>query len=106
MFNFLKSNKGKDINVNEIDKLIGNIDLIDIREPYEYDSGTIEGAKNIPMGTLLNSPDKYLKKDKEYYIMCRSGARSSRACGELIDKGYDVVNVSGGVSSYSGNKRK
>lgn len=61
------------INVNDIDDLIGKVELIDIREDYEYKNGSIKSAKNIPMGMLLNEPNKYLNKDKEYYIMCQSG---------------------------------
>ena len=45
-----------------------------------------KSAKNIPMGQLLNEPDKYLNKRKEYYIMCQSGGRSARACNNLTNK--------------------
>lgn len=106
MFNFFKRSAGKVINVNDIDSLIGKIDLIDIRETYEYKSGSIKTAKNIPMGEILSMPDKYLKKDKEYYIVCQSGGRSTKACRQLLDLGFDVINVSGGVGSYVGSKRK
>lgn len=106
MFGFLKKENNKVINVNDIDELIGKVELIDIREDYEYKGGSIKSAKNIPMGELLNAPDKYLSKNKEYYIMCQSGGRSSRACNNLIKQGFDVVNVSGGMGSYVGTKRK
>ena len=105
MFEFLKKSTGKVINVNDIDSLIGKINLIDIRETYEYKSGTIKTAKNIPMGTILADPDKYLKKDKEYHIICQSGGRSGKAVRELSNLGFDVVNVAGGVGSYAGSKR-
>lgn len=106
MFNLFRRNNGKVINVNDIDNLIGKIDLIDIREPYEYNSGTIKTAKNIPMGNILNNPDKYLTKDKEYHIICQSGGRSGRTCDSLTRQGYNVVNVAGGIGSYVGIKRK
>jgi len=106
MFEFLKKENVKVINVNDIDNLIGKVDLIDIREDYEYKGGSIKSAKNIPMGNLLNEPDKYLKKNKEYYIMCQSGGRSGRACNTLTKKGFNVTNVSGGMGSYVGAKRK
>lgn len=105
MFGFSKRNQGKVIHVNDIEKMIGKVELIDIREPYEFQSGTLKSAKNIPMGMLLNNTDQYLTKDKEYYIMCQSGARSARTCSELSKRGYDVVNVAGGVGSYVGAKR-
>lgn len=106
MLGLFNKNTGKVINVNDIDNLIGKINLIDIREPYEYRTGSIKSAKNIPMGDLLEEPDKYLEKDKEYHILCQSGGRSARACNKLTGLGFDVVNVAGGVGSYAGSKRK
>jgi rhodanese-related sulfurtransferase len=106
MFGFLKKEDTKVINVNDIDELIGKVELIDIREDYEYKGGSIKSAKNIPMGELLNEPNKYLNKSKEYYIMCQSGGRSARACNNLTSKGFNVINVSGGMGSYVGTKRK
>ncbi|WP_315080481.1 rhodanese-like domain-containing protein [uncultured Clostridium sp.] len=106
MFGFLKRENGKVINVNDIDALIGKVELIDIREDYEYKNGSIKSAKNIPMGMLLNEPNKYLNKDKEYYIMCQSGGRSTRTCSSLRKQGYDVINVSGGIGSYVGSKKR
>ena len=53
MFGLFNKNSAKVINVNDIDNLIGKIDLIDIREPFEYRGGSIKTAKNIPMGQLL-----------------------------------------------------
>ena len=61
MFGFLKRDDSKVINVNAIDNLIGKVELIDIREPYEYKSGSIKTAKNIPMGNLLADPNKYYR---------------------------------------------
>ena len=106
MFNFFNRNSGKVINVNDIDNLIGKIDLIDIRENYEYKSGSIKTAKNIPMGLILDNPDIYLEKNKEYYIVCQSGGRSANVCSKLTGLGFNIVNVAGGVGSYVGTKRK
>ena len=106
MFGFLKKEDTKVINVNDIDNLIGKVELIDIREDYEYKGGSIKSAKNIPMGQLLNEPEKYINKNKEYYIMCQFGGRSARACNNLKSQGFNVINVAGGMGSYVGTKRK
>lgn len=106
MFEFLKKDEIEGIKVNDLDDLIGKIELIDIREPYEYQAGSIKTAKNIPMGNLLNQPNKYLIKDKTYYIMCLSGARSRRTSKELAKQGYHIINVLGGMGGYTGTKRK
>ncbi len=106
MFSFLKKDDSKVIHVNDMDNLIGTVELIDIREPYEYKSGSIKTAKSIPMGNLLTAPDRYLRKDKTYYIICQSGGRSASACRTLTKQGFNVINVAGGVGSYAGTKRK
>lgn len=86
MFDFFKRDDSKSIDVNAMDNLIGKVELIDIREPYEYASGIIKTAKNIPMGNLLAEPDKYLLKEKTYYLICRSGVRSVMAVRQLTKK--------------------
>lgn len=106
MFDFFKRDTSKSINVKAIDELIGKVELIDIREPYEYNSGSLKTSKNIPMGNLLEDPEKYLLKEKTYYLICRSGARSGRAAKKLASRGFDVINVAGGMSSYSGINRQ
>lgn len=105
MFGILKKDSKNVIHVNDMEDLIGKVELIDIREPYEYKTGSIRNAKNIPMVNLLKEPTKYLSKDKPYYIMCQSGGRSTRTCKELMKQGYNVINVAGGMGSYVGTKR-
>ena len=102
MFPFMQRPMVKSIDVNEIDSLIGKIDLIDIREPYEYKGGHLPTAKNIPMDTILESPGSYLDKSKEYHIICHSGSRSSMTCGILKEQGFNIVNVAGGTGRYRG----
>ena len=88
MFGISNKNTGKTISVDDIDKLIGEIDLIDIREPYEYSSGSIKSAKNIPMQTLLNNPDKYLKnRDGKVTLIVYSEEH------EKLIKEYDISSI-------------
>lgn len=101
MFSFFSRNRVNSINVNELKDLLGRINLIDIREPYEYKNGHLPTAKNIPMSKILSEPDKYLNKDKKYYIICQSGGRSASTSKKLKGMGFDIVNVSGGTSSYA-----
>lgn len=98
--------KLKKVNVNDLDNLLGKIELIDIREPFEVSRKAIKTSKNIPMDTLLDNPENYLDKNKEYYIVCQSGMRSSKTASELQNIGYKVVDVAGGTGSYIGTKLK
>lgn len=106
MFSLFRINKVKSIKVNDLGEMLGKITLIDIREPYEYKSGHLPTAKNIPMNKIVSDSNKYLDKSKEYYIICQSGGRSSRVCKELNAKGFNVVNVSGGTGGYKGQLTK
>lgn len=105
MLSFFKTNKVETINVNDLDGLLGKIKLIDIREDYEYKTGSIKTSRHIPMGELLAMPNKYLQKDEKYYIMCQSGMRSRKVTQTLSKQGFDVINVDGGMGAYVGTKK-
>lgn len=45
MLGFLKVETGKNVSANELENLIGKAEIIDIREPYEYKTGSIRTAK-------------------------------------------------------------
>lgn len=104
MLSMLFGSKVKSVDVNSIET--DKVKLIDIRETYETRMGSIKGSKKIPMNELLDNPEKYLNKEDEFYIMCQSGMRSSKATKELNKLGYKVVNVSGGFGSYRGKNIK
>jgi rhodanese-related sulfurtransferase len=75
--------------------------LLDVRTPSEYKAGTINGAKNINLTSLdFNSQIAKLPKDKEYFVFCRSGARSGNACRMMSAQGFKVTNLSGGIASW------
>lgn len=77
-----------------------NLNIIDIRDNYNYISGRIQNAKNIPSSNLITNPSGYLQKDKTYYIYCSYGSTSKRMCEYLSNLGYDVVNIRDGYSGY------
>lgn len=106
MFNFFNKNKEADLKINDIDEVIGNIEVIDVREPYEFKARALKGAINIPMQTLLSNPEKYLKKDKEYHLICQSGARSGMCSRKLRADGYNIINIAGGMGRYLGTNLK
>jgi rhodanese-related sulfurtransferase len=95
MFDFLFKNSVRSVKANEIGELLGKINLIDVRETYEYKNGHLPSAKNIPVNKIISEADKLLDKSKEYHIICQSGGRSSRVCNALNKNGFKVINVSG-----------
>lgn len=75
------------------------INLIDVRTPGEFMMQNVPGAKNIPIAGLVNNHEHFLEKGKTYYIMCHSGGRSMMAIQHLEGKGYDLIQVEGGISA-------
>ena len=76
--------------------------LIDVREPKEFESGHILGARNIP-SSQLRQRYKEIRPDKPVFLYCQSGARSSRGAMFLKKKGYTQLNqLQGGFKTWSG----
>lgn len=91
----------KEINVNDIDKISDAL-VIDVREDEEvFETGTIKGAVHIPMMTVPNNLNK-IPKDREIYILCRSGRRSYEVASYLSELGYNAINLKGGIIKYKG----
>jgi rhodanese-related sulfurtransferase len=77
--------------------------MLDVREPSEWAEGHIAGAKHIPLGQLLERLGE-LNRGGEIIVMCRSGGRSSLACELLGERGFNVVNMTGGLKSWTGKE--
>ncbi len=75
------------------------LSLVDVREVEEFQTLHLEGAQNLPLSQLADTYDQ-LDKDLLYYVICKSGMRSARACQFLAEQGYDVINVQGGVTAF------
>jgi len=84
--------------------LNGQVDLqlIDVREPYEYEIARIEGSKLIPLGEIVNRICE-IDKTKTTVVQCKGGVRSEKAIGFLKDAGFEgrLINLTGGISAWS-----
>ncbi len=94
----------REITAKEVEKLLNEgkeLNIIDVREADEVAQGMIPGAVHIPLRAI---PARYLELDnnKEYIMVCRSGARSSQATRFLEEEGFDVINMKGGMMSWKG----
>lgn len=77
-----------------------SLTMLDVRETGEWVKGHVIGAKHIPLGQLLTRTDE-LDPNSEMIVMCFSGGRSGLACELLSEKGYNVVNMTGGLAAWS-----
>lgn len=94
----------KSIDVKELKALMDSgedFQLIDVREPNEYEVAEI-GGELIPLATVPTNADK-IAKDKKVVIHCRSGKRSANAVQFLEQQhGFDnLYNLEGGILAWS-----
>jgi rhodanese-related sulfurtransferase len=95
----------KHISVEELKAKLDSgekINLIDCREPHEYEEANL-GGRLIPLGKIQTMQIDEIEdlKDEEVYIHCRSGKRSQMACMVLDQMGFkDTYNVDGGILAW------
>lgn len=91
----------KEISVQELKAKIdsGSVELIDVREDYEYEIANL-GAKLIPLNKVLSSSSE-IPKDKEVVVMCKMGGRSKKAIELLQKEGFEnLINLKGGITAW------
>ena len=82
----------------------GNIQLIDVRTPQEFSEGIISGAVNIDYkADDFEQKIKELDKSETVYLYCLGGGRSAQAAEILVQNGYTVVELEGGVMNWRNN---
>jgi sulfur-carrier protein adenylyltransferase/sulfurtransferase len=78
-----------------------DFDLIDVREPYEWEIARIDGARLVPLSTFPGAI-KELDPSREIVVQCKVGGRSARAADALIAAGFkNVWNLAGGITRWS-----
>ena len=91
------------ITVKELKRRIDageDLQLIDVREPYEYQIAQI-GGKLIPQNDVPQRLAE-IDRNREVVVHCRSGARSQRIAEFLVQSGYPkVANLAGGILAWS-----
>ena len=76
--------------------------LLDVRQPKEYEQSHLPGAILIPLSEL-NDNLLSLDKDRPVIVYCRSGVRSKAGCQTLMQAGFtDCFNMTGGILKWSG----
>jgi rhodanese-related sulfurtransferase len=75
---------------------------VDVREPYEHESESIEGAVLVPLGSVSAKALPPLG-GKKLVIHCKRGGRSEKACKALQAQlsGTDIYNLEGGIDNWA-----
>ena len=77
----------------------GEVQLIDVREPYEWEAGRIEGARHVEMERLASQAGT-IERDRPVVFQCRLGARSALAAQAFRAAGWDAWSLRGGLQLW------
>ena len=77
----------------------GEIQLIDVREPYEHAAGRIAGARHLELERLASEAGT-IDRDRPVVFHCRLGARSAMAAQAFRAAGWEAHNMAGGIQEW------
>lgn len=94
----------KSLDAEAFEKVISDTSVVrlDVRSIDEYASGHIAKAINIDVmkDDFTTKATSLLPKDKTIALYCRSGRRSKKAAGILVENGYKVIELNSGISGW------
>jgi sulfur-carrier protein adenylyltransferase/sulfurtransferase len=95
----------EEITAKELKQRLDNgddIQIIDVREPHEYEIGQIPNSKLIPLGQVLNRMNE-IDPERETVVHCKMGGRSAKAIDALQRSGFPgkLINLAGGITAWS-----
>ena len=88
-------------NVRDVHERLTQIQLVDVREPYEWEAGRVDGAVHIPVNAIMSGAGGDLDKDKPVAVICRTGNRSELATMMLQARGFEAYNLEGGIEAWA-----
>ena len=77
-----------------------DLQILDVRDPYEWRAGRIDGSVHIPLHELSARVGE-IEGGRPVAVICRSGNRSALATSWLRQRGVDAHNVDGGMVAWS-----
>ena len=89
-----------ELSPREVADLLDRVQLVDVREGYEFEAGRIAGARHVELARLADEAES-LDRDRPLVFYCRVGARSAMATQAFRASGYDAHNMAGGLVSWA-----
>ena len=89
---------------SEAEALVGDARFVDVREPYEFEAGHIDGSLHIPIGEI-GARYEELRADAKLVIVCQIGQRSGLVADFLRQHGMDAHNLEGGLQQWAAEGR-
>ena len=78
----------------------GGVQLVDVREPYEWEAGRIAGARHVELERVASQAPT-IERERPVVFYCRLGARSGMAANAFRRAGYDAYSMDGGITAWA-----
>jgi rhodanese-related sulfurtransferase len=78
----------------------GEIQLVDVREPREFEAGHVPGSKQIGFDEVTAAAER-LDKGRPLVLVCRSGNRSEMVAEAFRGSGFDAYHLTGGLLAWA-----
>jgi adenylyltransferase/sulfurtransferase len=100
-----ESEASDEITATELKRRIDSgedLQIIDVREPFEYEIGRIPNTKLIPLGEVVERSVE-IDPSRTTVVHCKGGVRSAKAIAQLMDAGFSgrLINLKGGIAAWS-----
>jgi len=79
----------------------GEVQLVDVREPYEHEAGHVPGDRHIELERLASQAET-LDRERPVVFYCRLGARSGMAANAFRRAGFEAHSMVGGFDAWAG----
>ena len=80
----------------------GHVRLIDVREPWEFETARIEGSELMPMGDVPARAHQELDPDERLVVLCHHGMRSMNVTVWLRNQGFEQAqSLRGGIDAWA-----
>ncbi|UUU26729.1 rhodanese-like domain-containing protein [Streptomyces sp. DSM 40750] len=88
------------VGIEQARERLSELTVVDVRTPGEYASGHLPGALNVPLDQLERALPALKESSAELLMVCRSGARSEKACLLLAEHGVTAATLTGGTLAW------
>lgn len=98
---------GYELSVRELRDLLASEEgkacvLVDVREPWEFEEGHIQGSISMPMGDVASRANQELDPEAHIVAICHHGVRSMSVTAWLREQGFELAqSLRGGIDAWS-----
>ena len=88
------------VSARDVEQRRDEVQLLDVREDFEWEAGRIEGAVHIPLNDVLNGRTEGLDPSRPVVAYCRTANRSEVARVMLEAQGFEAYTMEGGSEAW------